>query len=389
MTITIIGEKKSLQKIWYGKEEISMEVTRSYRYLIMPDAAQKQKIRDIIRLSNKAFNMYMEEVKNGSRQTRVTDIVKRYKNICPEFKSTDTSALYNALFQATDKIEHPYFRRNNVEVASYTTAVLERANNAARLYEDKEILYLPYVGDVKIKMHRPLPENIRIKTFTVKKDNDTYYGIVTFVKNVLNAFDSNLDLKNSIGLDYSSSCFAVDNHGLRYDVPHFLRSNLDSIKKMMICLEKYEKGSDDYNAIIRKLRKLHRKIANRRKDFLHKLSCEIAENYDYVFVEDLDMNQYTDKSNLSRATYDNSYAKFVNMLQYKLEDKGKKLVKVSRYFASSKICSECGCLNENLKLNEKSWTCPHCGSYLDRDVNATVNIRKEGMRKVKEESWNQ
>ncbi|MDD6955685.1 MAG: RNA-guided endonuclease TnpB family protein [Solobacterium sp.] len=212
---------------------------------------------------------------------------------------------------------------------------------------------------------------------------------MTFVKNVLNAFDSNLDLKNSIGLDYSSSCFAVDNHGLRYDVPHFLRSNLDSIKKMMICLEKYEKGSDDYNAIIRKLRKLHRKIANRRKDFLHKLSCEIAENYDYVFVEDLDMNQYTGKSNLSRATYDNSYAKFVNMLQYKLEDKGKKLVKVNRYFASSKICSECGCLNENLKLNEKNWTCPHCGSYLDRDVNAAVNIRKEGMRKVKEESWNQ
>ena len=238
-------------------------------------------------------------------------------------------------------------------------------------------------------MHRPLPENIRIKTFTVKKDNDTYYGIVTFVKNVLNAFDSNLDLKNSIGLDYSSSCFAVDNHGLRYDVPHFLRSNLDSIKKMMICLEKYEKGSDDYNTIIRKLRKMHRKIANRRKDFLHKLSCEIAENYDYVFVEDLDMNQYTGKSNLSRATYDNSYAKFVNMLQYKLEDKGKKLVKVNRYFASSKICSECGCLNENLKLNEKNWTCPHCGSYLDRDVNAAVNIRKEGMRKVKEESWNQ
>ena len=77
------------------------------------------------------------------------------------------------------------------------------------------------------------------------------------------------------------------------------------------------------------------------------------------------------------------------MLQYKLEDKGKKLVKVNRYFASSKICSECGCLNENLKLNEKNWTCPHCGSYLDRDVNAAVNIRKEGMRKVKEESWNQ
>lgn len=366
-----------------------MEVIRSYKYIIKPDALQKQKIREIIRLSNKAFNMYMEEVKNGSRQTKVKDIISRYKNMCPEFRSTDSSALYNALFQATDKIEHPCFRHNNADVASYTTAVLERANNTARLDEVKGILFLPYVGDVKINIHRPLPKNIRIKTFTVKKDRDTYYGIVTFVKNVVNAYDSNLNLENSIGLDYSSNFFAVDNHGLRYDVPHFLRSNLNSIKKMMICLDKYEKGTDDYNAIIRKLRNLHGKIAKRRKDFLHKLSYEIAESYDYVFVEDLDMNQYTGKSNLARATYDNSYARFINMLKYKLEDRGKKLVTVNRYFASSKICSECGYLNEHLKLSEKSWTCQHCGCYHDRDINAAINIRKEGMRKVEKDRWKQ
>lgn len=366
-----------------------MEVIRAYKYIIKPTAAQKQRIRDIIRLANKVFNMYMEEVKNGSTQTRVTEILKRYKNMCPELKSTDTSALYNALFQATDEIEHPYFKHNNAEVTSYTTALLERANNSAKLDEAKGILYLPYVGDVKINIHRPLPKNIRIKTFTVKKDRDAYYGIVTFVKNVLEAFDSNLDLENSIGLDYSSTCFAVDNYGLRYDVPHFLRSNLDSIKKMMICLDKYEKGSDDYNAIIRKLRKLHGKIANRRKDYLHKLSYEIAERYDYVFIEDLDMTQYIGKSNMARATYDNSYAMFVNMLQYKLEDRGKKLVRINRYFASSKICSECGYFNKNLRLNEKSWTCPHCGCYHDRDINAAVNIRKEGMRKVEKDRYKQ
>ena len=133
--------------------------------------------------------------------------------------------------------------------------------------------------------------------------------------------------------------------------------------------------------IKRKIAKLSEHVANQRKDYLHKESFRLAEAYDAVIVEDLDMKETAQEKYLGKATLDNGYGMFRNFLEYKLEDRGKTFLKVDRYFASSQICSVCGKKNPAVKdLRIRRWKCPQCGAEHDRDINAAVNIRNEGMR---------
>ena len=132
----------------------------------------------------------------------------------------------------------------------------------------------------------------------------------------------------------------------------------------------------------KKLANLSEHVANQRKDFLHKQSTAIAKQYDVVCVEDLNMKSLSNKGfGNGKVTLDNGYGMFLTFLQYKLEERGKYLVKVDKCFPSSQVCSDCGYRNDELKdLQIRKWTCPHCGVEHDRDINAAINIRNEGLR---------
>ena len=123
----------------------------------------------------------------------------------------------------------------------------------------------------------------------------------------------------------------------------------------------------------------HEKVKNQRKDFHHKLSCKLAEGYEAVAVEDLDMKAMSQCLKLGKGVMDNGYGMFRDLLSYKLKERGKELVKVDRYFPSSKKCSVCGQIKERLSLSERIYECG-CGNVMDRDVNAAINIREEGRR---------
>lgn len=132
-----------------------------------------------------------------------------------------------------------------------------------------------------------------------------------------------------------------------------------------------------------KVAKLHEKVCNQRKDFLHKQSRQIANAYDCVCVEDLDMKAMSQSLKFGKSVSDNGWGMFTTFLKYKLKEQGKKLVKVDRFFESSQICSACGYKNMKTKdLALRQWDCPQCGTHHDRDINAAINIRNEGMRLV-------
>ena len=129
--------------------------------------------------------------------------------------------------------------------------------------------------------------------------------------------------------------------------------------------------------------KLHEKVANQRKDFLHKQSGQIANAYDCVCIENLDMKAMSQSMHFGKSVSDNGWGMFTAFLQYKLEEIGKKLIKVDKFFASSQICSVCGYKNSETKnLSIRAWDCPECGTHHDRDKNAAINIKNEGMRLV-------
>ena len=125
-----------------------------------------------------------------------------------------------------------------------------------------------------------------------------------------------------------------------------------------------------------------KRIKNQRKDFHHKLSHDLAEKYDAVCVEDLNLKGIAGGLHFGKRIQDNGYGQFLSMLGYKLEERGKYLIKVDRYFASSKICSVCGNRKKELALSERTYIC-ECGNWMDRDVNAAVNILKEGKKVYK------
>ena len=140
--------------------------------------------------------------------------------------------------------------------------------------------------------------------------------------------------------------------------------------------------SKNYQKQLKKIAKLYVHTADQRKDFLHKKSAAITKQYDYVVVEDLNMRSMANKGfGNGKATLDNGYGMFLTMLEYKLHNKGGKLEKVDRWFPSSQLCSCCGFQNQEVKkLNVRTWICPKCGSIHDRDLNAAVNIKNEGLR---------
>ena len=127
--------------------------------------------------------------------------------------------------------------------------------------------------------------------------------------------------------------------------------------------------------------KLHEKVANQRKDFLHKQSRKIANVYDCVCIENLNMQAMAQSLNFGKSVSDNGWGMFTAFLKYKLEELGKRFVKIDKFFASSQLCSVCGYQNPDTKnLSVREWICPCCQTHHNRDVNAAVNIRNEGMR---------
>ena len=182
-----------------------------------------------------------------------------------------------------------------------------------------------------------------------------------------------------IGIDFAMQGMCVFSTGERAEYPMFYRNTEKKLAREQRKLSRCQKGSQNYKKQKKRVALCHEKIRNQRKDFQHKLSASLAESFDAVCVEDLNLKGMAGGFHLGKGVHDNGYGLFLSMLEYKLEERGKYLIKVDRYFASSKICSACGKKKEKLSLSERIYYC-ECGHRMDRDVNAAVNIMNEGKR---------
>ena len=224
----------------------------------------------------------------------------------------------------------------------------------------------------------------KLKSATVLQSSDG-----KFYASVLFEYESDINYKvglnNAIGLDYASNSLFVDSNGRRGTNHKFYREAQKKLAKEQRKLsrmkgsKKNEPKSNNYIKQLRKTNKIHRRIANQRMDNLHKLSTEIANQYDVVCVEFLNMRSMANKGfGNGKAIYDNGYGMFLDMLEYKLSDRGKILARVDKFYPSSQLCSCCG-NRKKLELSERKYICT-CGLEIDRDLNAAINIKNEGIR---------
>lgn len=352
---------------------------RTYKYLIKPTQLQKEAINKTLELCTRVYNKFIDE--NGRevyKYYKAKDVLAKYKNEDPILINADSSALMNILFMLQDNRHAKRITQKKEKIKSYTTSNLN--GSQAIYFVDNNLINIPRLGNIKIVLHRDLPEKAKILKATISIDNvGDYFLSISF------SFDNNntqkhIDVTNSIGLDYSSTHFYVDSNGNKHDMRHYYQEQEKRISTLKQSLQKCKKYSKNYYKLKDKIGKIYRKTKNQRLDHLHKLSSEIAQKYDLVCVEELDLVEISKHYNLSKNTYDNSYGTFIEFLKYKLEDRGKVLVKIDKYYPSSKRCNCCGYINNDLSLSDRVWKCPKCNTLLDRDINAAKNIKERGIQ---------
>jgi putative transposase len=189
-----------------------------------------------------------------------------------------------------------------------------------------------------------------------------------------------VDLTNpkTIGLDMKMDGGFAESQGKIVPFPRWMRNSLDKLAEEQRKLSKKVKGSRNWHKQRMKVAKYHEKVVNQRRDFLHKLTRQLVDEYQVIGVEDLNL-QGMAKGHFGKSVSDNAWATFVRFLEYKALWYGATIYKVDRFFPSSKTCNECGHAVK-LTLADREWTCPSCGSHHDRDVNAARNIEMEALR---------
>lgn len=241
---------------------------------------------------------------------------------------------------------------------------------------NKNSVNLPKIGKVKWIKHRKWEGNP--KFLTVSRDGNQWYCSVTCEVNLSNKqLPSNID--NIVGIDVGLKEFATLSDNSVISNPRHLNKQLDKLKREQRWLSRKTKGSNNRNKQIEKVQTVHRKVRNTRKDFLHKTSSNMIAKYSGVVLEDLNIRGMMKNIKLARHISDLGWYEFARQLEYKSLWNVKHFIKIDRWFASSKICNECGSKKVDLKLSDRIYVCEDCGNIVDRDFNASKNILAEGL----------
>jgi putative transposase len=375
-------------------------MNKAIKYRLYPTTEQAIMFVKTFGCCRKVYNLMLADKVESYKATGkfATVTPAKYKTEYPFLKEVDSLALANvqmnlqsafrSRFSKSRKKKNgfPKFKSAKHSRKSYTTN-----NQKGTVAIIGNAVKLPKIGLVKAKIHRQPEADWIIKSATISQESDG-----TFYVSVLFEFEQDINAvpisDNAIGLDYASDGLYVDNKGNVGTNHKYYRESHKKLAKAQRRLsrkvgsKKDEIKSNNYMKQHRKVNKIHRHIVNQRLDNLHKISTEIANRYDVVCVESLNMRSMSNKGfGNGKATLDNGYGLFLNMLEYKLADRGKYLVKVDKWFPSSQICHCCGIVHPEMKdLRIRTMTCD-CGLIISRDQNAAINIKIEGLRILREE----
>ena len=373
-----------------------MELRRTIKTRIYPNKTQAKQINITLGCCRYIYNHMLD--RQGKAYKRrgqhlsnydMQNLLPKMKKYLPWLKEADSRAIKHScknLDKAFTKFfkkqgSYPRFKKKHSSIQSYSTEQIYIK------YENRYIV-LPKLGNVKHKDKRTLPANAKICEATVIKQNDKYYCCISY-KYEKDVEPITINENQVVGLDYSSSKFYVDNNGNKGNMPHFYKDSEKKLAKLNKQLSKKtgnKKGEKKSNRWIKKYKqicKLHQHITNQRKDWLHKHSTLLVEEYDSVIVEGINMTELVQShkyTNYHKRQYDNGYGMFRDMLEYKMTERGKQLVRLDKNYPSSKKCSCCGEVQEELSDSIRKWICPKCNTMHDRDLNASINIRNEGLR---------
>ncbi len=272
---------------------------------------------------------------------------------------------YNNFFKS--RAEFPKFKLKRTKNC-FTIPQAVKLNN-------KKLFIRKFNEGVEIILHRPCIGHI--KQCTISKTSTNEYFVSILVET--NHIQLPKTIKQ-IGVDLGIKDFIITSEGYKYKNNRYTKQHEKQLKKAQQHLNKKTRGSNRYKQQKLKVANIHKKITNSRMDNLHKISTDLISKYDIIFLEDLNIKDMIKNHKLAKHISDASWSKFIELLIYKANWNDKQIIKINRFYPSSKTCGNCGYINQNLTLNVRSWTCPKCSTSHDRDINAAKNIFKEGLK---------
>ena len=371
---------------------------RAIKYRIYPNEDQKDLILRTFGCVRLVYNetlsihegLYEAGMKAFSKIDMNNYCNRFMKDDMPYLRDVDKFALTNSIYDAFDAFKnffekrtgYPRFKSRKSPIQSYSTNV--SSNNIAVINgrRKKGYVKLPKLGKVQASIHRMPAPNWKLKSATISMDSsERCYVSILFVLPVVFCEPADLPIEDTtLGLDYSSPEFYVDSNGNTAGMQHWYRRMEKRLATEQRKLSHCTKGSNRYEKQKKKVNRIAKKASNQRKDFCHKKSREITNLYNAVCVEDLDLKAMAQSLRFGKAVSDNGFGMFRNFLRYKLEEQGKYFITVDKWFPSTKKCRHCGDVNPDVQLGQSVWACPHCGTIINRDLNAAINIRNEGLR---------
>jgi putative transposase len=348
-------------------------------------------------------NFYLKERQEVYQETGKTlkgnefkkSFIKLKKHPCFDFLAeVDKFCIETAIESAEDAYARfftkqngfPAFKSKHQSKQSYSTKFTE---NNIRLDVRNNRVKIPIVGWVKANIPSRTKEKYLVTGFndkilgaTISHHSGGKYFVSLRIEQVIPLLKpvENVDEKNIIAIDWGLAHFAIDSNGNKIQNPRHTKKYAKKVARLQKKVAKSKKGSNNNKKIKKKVAKIHVKISNTRKDFLHKYSRQLINDNQVIILEDLTIQNLLKNKKLAKQIQDTGWGMFKTFLSYKALWAGKRVVFIDRFFPSSKLCSSCLEKKNSLSLSEREWICAGCGETHDRDFNAAINIKKEGIR---------
>jgi putative transposase len=360
---------------------------KAFKYRLYPTKAQADKINQNIGCARLVYNLMLNAKIEHYEKTKKTlhitpasfkaeyDFLKLADSLALANSQLNLEQSYKNFFNNPDHFGFPQFKSRKHSKLSYKTN-----NQKGSVRFDGNRLKLPKVGYIKIIEHRQHEGNIKSVVVSHERSGEYYASVLCEVKEP----EKLPETDKHIGIDLGLHDFIVCSDGERVESLKHFRKSEEKLAKRQRAFAKTVKDSKNHEKLRIKVAKCHQKIKNQRKDFLHKLSTKLINENQVISLEDLSVKGMESNHCIAKSVADASFSMFVAMLEYKAKWYGRTIVKIDRFYPSTQICSGCGFQNKAIRgmkgLKVREWTCPCCGEVHDRDLNASMNIDREGLR---------
>lgn len=352
---------------------------KAYKYRIYPNLEQKEYLAKTFGCTRFIYNKMLNDKIEYYKQTgeMLKNTPAQYKKEFEWLKEVDSLALANVQqnlekayknFFRDKSVGFPKFKSKKTNYHSFTTN-----NQKGTVSIDNGYIKIPKLKTrIKIKYHRKFIGSIKSCTISKTSSDKYFISILVDTENM-----TLIKIDKKVGVDVGLKEFVVCSDGYRVDNPKYLRKLEKRLIKLQRDLSRKQKGSNNRYKARLKVAKLHDKIANQRKDFLHKLSIKLIRENQSIAIEDLKVSNMLKNHKLARVISESSWYEFRVMLEYKAKWYGRNIIVAPSNYASSQLCYECGYKNSDVKnLALRNWTCQKCGAEHDRDINAAKNLEK-------------